>query len=172
MEEKILVNETNIENEELTNDIDKALTITGVNELSTGLFASEESHVRKMTSLDLSKEKNIDMIINANQDVDFKLNECIGQEITVIGCMATERLVDVINEETGEMKTIKKHTLMLFDKDGKSYVTGSNACYLSFEMICSLKGLPTESNPLVFIPIKTDAKEKGHSYLKLKLKTK
>ena len=58
---------------------------------------------------------------------------------------------------------------MLFDENGKSYVTGSNACYMSFADIVSVKGMPTRENPLKLIPIKVDAKEKGHSYLKLKL---
>lgn len=164
MENKETKNEL-IESEEMETSL-----VPGVQQLSTGLFAGTENKTKKITSLDLSKEENIDMVINATQEVDFKLNECINKEIVCVGCLATEKEVDYMNEETGEYTTRKKHTLMLFDKDGKSYVTGSNACYMSFETIVALKGMPTEEKPLVLIPIKTDAKEKGHSYLKLKLK--
>ena len=61
---------------------------------------------------------------------------------------------------------------MLFDKDGKSYVTGSNACFSSFNDIVAIKGMPTKENPLTLKPIKVDAEEKGHSYLRLKVVTK
>lgn len=143
-----------------------------MHELKASLFDnSGEKTIKKITSLDLNDEKNVDMLLNSMQEVDFKLNECINKEIEVVGCMATEREEDSVNEESGEVITRKKHVLMLFDKNGKSYVTGSNACYMSFVTIVSLKGMPTKDKPLVLIPIKTDAKEKGHSYLRLKLKS-
>lgn len=147
---------------------ENSLVVAGTNELQTNLFGGETT-VKKATSLDLTNDDDVDMLLNSMQDVDFKLNDCIDETIIVIGAYATEREVDSFNEETGEVITRKKHTLTLFDENGKSYVTGSNACYMSFTDIVSIKGMPTKENPLKLIPIKVDAKEKGHSYLKLKV---
>ena len=149
-----------------------ALTVAEENsyEISTGIFGSaRKEDVRKATSLDLNDEVQADMLLNSMSDVDFKLNDCIDKEIVVIGFYAVERPVEGFNEDTGETYTRYKHVLMLFDEEGKSYVTGSNACFLSFNDIITVKGEPTKENPLILKPIKVDAKEKGHSYLKLKL---
>ena len=147
---------------------ENSIVVAGTNELQTSIFGGE-TRVKKATSLDLSNDDDVDMLLNSMQDVDFKLNDCIDQTLVITGAYATEREVDSFNDETGEVITRKKHTLTLFDEDGKSYVTGSNACYMSFTDIVSIKGMPTKENPLKLIPIKVDAKEKGHSYLKLKV---
>ena len=139
-----------------------------MNQLTTNVFG-EDARVKKATSLDLTDEEQVDMLLNSMQDVDFKLNEMIDKTIDVIGAYIVEREVDSVNEETGEVITRKKHVLMLFDKNNKSYVTGSNACYMSYIDIVAIKGIPSKKKPLKLIPIKVDAKEKGHSYLKLKI---
>jgi hypothetical protein len=139
-----------------------------MNQLTTNVFGGE-TRVKKATSLDLSDEEQVDMLLNSMQDVDYKINECIDKRIEVVGAYVVEREVDTMNEDTGEVITRKKHVLMLFDTDNKSYVTGSNACYMSFVDIVAIKGMPTKEKPLALIPIKVDAKEKGHTYLKLKI---
>lgn len=139
-----------------------------MNQLQTNVFG-EDARVKKATSLDLTDEEQVDMLLNSMQDVDYKLNEYIDKPINVIGAYVVEREVDTVNEETGEVITRKKHVLMLFDQNQKSYVTGSNACYMSFVDIVAIKGMPTKDKPITLIPIKVDAKEKGHSYLKLKI---
>lgn len=130
----------------------------------------EDPKTKKICSLDLSIEENADMVLNAQQDADYKINDCIGKDITVIGCVLTESPNETVNEDTGEVIIRKKHGMTLFDEKGKSYVTGSNSCYMSFMQIVALKGMPTKEHPLTLIPIKTPAKEKGHEYLKLKIK--
>ena len=144
------------------------VTEPAMNQLTTNIFGGEE-RVKKATSLDLTDEEQVDMLLNSMQDVDYKLNEMIGKTIDVIGAYVVEREVDSVNEDTGEIITRKKHVLMLFDKNNKSYVTGSNACYMSYVDIVAIKGLPSKEKPLKLTPIKVDAKEKGHSYLKLKI---
>lgn len=143
------------------------LVLTGVNELQAGVFGGDK--VKKATSLNLDNEQEMDMLLNGMQDCELKLNDYVDKEIEVVGFYATERDHESVNESTGEVVTYKKHTLMLFDVDGKSYVTGSNSCFLSFKDIITLKGAPTSEYHLFLKPIKVDAKEKGHSYLKLKL---
>ena len=139
--------------------------------LQADIFAGcgEDKNARKVTSVDVNDEESVDMLLNSLQDVDFKLNDKVGEEIECIGFYAVERPVETFNEDTGETIIRKKHVLMLFDVDGKSYVTGSNACFSSFNDIVAIKGTPTKENPITFRPIKVDAKEKGHSYLKLKV---
>ena len=150
---------------------ENALVVANNNVLSTGIFGAND-RVRKATSIDLDNEEDVDMLLNGMQEVDYKLNDCLGKVIECVGAYVQEFLSDNFNEETGEQVTRKKHTVMLFDVDGKSYVTGSNACYMSFADIVSIKGMPTKDNIIRFVPIKVDAKEKGHSYLKLRLAKK
>lgn len=139
--------------------------------LSADVFTgvADGNTVRKVTSIDVNDEESVDMLLNSLQDVDFKLNDVVDKEIECIGCYIVERPLETFNEDTGETIIRKKHVLMLFDNEGKSYVTGSNACFASFNDIVSIKGMPTKENPITLKPIKVDAKEKGHSYLKLKV---
>ena len=139
-------------------------------DITNNLFG--ESKTKKVTTLDLTDEKQADMMLNSLQDADYLLNDCIGKVIKCIGVTLTETPVETTNEETGEVIIRKKHSMCLFDEDGKSYVTGSNACYMSFINIAQLKGMPSMENPIMLEPIKVDAKEKGHSYLKLKVAKK
>ena len=141
-------------------------------ELTSGITSDESSRVRKFTNLDVSDETQQDLLLSAMEEVDFKLNDCIGKVLDVTSYYVIEREVDTANEETGEIITRKKHALVLFDKDNKSYATGSNACYMSFSNIVAIKGMPTFENPLRLQVIETPAKEKGHSYLKVKIVSK
>lgn len=148
-------------------EVKNELVLNGVNELQAGVFGGDR--IKKATSLNLEKEEEMDMLLNGMQDCENKLNDFADKELEIVGFYATERDVEGFNETTGEAVVYKKHTLMLFDVDGKGYVTGSNSCFLSFKDIITLKGAPTSEHHLFLKPIKVDAKEKGHSYLKLKL---
>lgn len=136
-------------------------------DISNNLFG--ESKTKKVTTLDLTDEKQADMMLNSLQDADHILNECVGKTIEVMGVTLTETPVESTNEETGEVIVRKKHSMCLFDVNGESYVTGSNACYMSFINIVRVKGMPTKDNVLRLVPVKVDAETKGHSYLKLKI---
>ena len=177
MKEKEVVESTTEEVEdstkaEIVEEVEETTTelaIPKMNNIAVNLFG--ESKRKAITSLDLNDEENADMLLNASQEADFRLNDEIGKEITVIGCSLTETPVETMDEQTGEVITRKKHTVCLFDNEGLSHVTGSNACYMSFMQIVALKGMPTKERPLVLIPCKAPAKEKGHEYLRLKVKT-
>ena len=150
-----------MENEE------RSLALKNATFVSTDVFG--ESKAKRLTSLDLNDEEQIDMFLNAQSDADYKLNDCVGQIITVIGAIIGEYPNETTNEETGEVIIRKKHSLCLFDEDGKSYVTGSGTCYHSFINIIQLKGMPTKDTPLKLEIIKVPAEVKGHEYLKVKL---
>ena len=145
----------------------RSLAVRNATLVTSDLFG--ESKAKRMTSLDLSDPEQVDMFLNAQSDADFKLNDCAGQVITVVGATIGEYPNETVNEETGEMILRKKHSLCLFDEDGKSYVTGSGTCYYSFASIVALKGMPTRENPMRLEVIKVPAEVKGHEYLKVKI---
>ena len=142
------------------------LVIAGKYDINTSLFG--DTNRKEFTSLNPNDEKDMDMLLASDSKVDFKLNDEVGQVITVIGVKATERDEEDYNEETGESIVRIKHTLMLFDENGKSHVTGSNACYKSFERIVAIKrALPTREKPIKVKVVEVPAQTKGHNYLKL-----
>ena len=142
------------------------LVIAGKYDINTSLFG--DTNRKEFTSLNPNDEKDMDMLLRSDSNADFKLNAEIGKEIIVIGVKATERDEEDFNDETGECIIRKKHTLMLFDNEGKSHVTGSNACYKSFERIVAIKKfLPTREKPMKVKVIEVPADTKGHNYLKL-----
>lgn len=117
-------------------------------------------------SLDLTKEENIDLLL-ASQDNEnvLKINDHKNETIECIGVYITRRENEDTNDD-GEVFTRRDYTTLLFDKDGKIYVTGSNAFYQSLDFICTLKGWPTEENPIKIKFAEAPAKEAGHKYLK------
>ena len=150
-----------MENEE------RGLVVRNATMVASDIFG--ESKARRITSLDLRDEEQVDMFLNAQNDADFKLNDCTGQVLTIIGATIGEYPNETTNEETGEVIIRKKHSLCLFDEDGKSYVTGSGSCYYSFATIVALKGMPTKESPLKLEVVKVPAETKGHEYLKVKI---
>lgn len=144
-----------------------SLVLANTTAVSSDLFG--ESKAKRVTSLDLNDEEQVNMFLNAQNEVDYKLNDCVGKVINVIGATIGEYPSETMNEETGEMIVRKKHSLCLFDEDGKSYATGSGTCYFSFANIVALKGMPTKEKPLRIEVIKVPAETKGHEYLKVKI---
>ena len=158
-----------VENTEVIESTTNNLALAKMTDMSMNLFG--DTKTKRITSMDLTVEENADMILNSMQQADYKINDEIGQEIEVIGCVLSETPTQTTNEETGEIIERKKHSMILFDSEGASHVTGSNSCYLSFLQITALKGMPTRDNPLVLIPVKAPAKTQGHEYLRLRIKT-
>lgn len=126
-------------------------------------------NVRKITSLDLNNEHHQDVLLSSIEKVDGYLKDMVGSTIEVVGHYIIERNKEIFNDETEEVITVKQHTLILFDKNFNSYVTGSEACFMSYNNIVSIKGNPTEEKPLKLDIINVDAEEKGHKYLKVKI---
>lgn len=151
----------------MENSEERSLALANTTAISSDLFG--ESKAKRVTSLDLNDEEQVDMFLNSQNEADYKLNECVGKIINVIGATIGEYPNETMNEETGEMIVRKKHSLCLFDEEGKSYVTGSGTCYYSFANIVALKGMPTKERPLRLEVIKTPAEIKGHEYLKVKI---
>ena len=161
MDEKEMVVETTNENERKEN---YALST----EISSSIFSNDERRIKQVTSLNLEDEEQADLLLASLSEVDYKLNDEKGKVLEVFGFLAKEIPTETLDEQTGEVKIHKKHTLTLFTTDGKSHVTGSNACFMSFNDILSIKGKPSKENPMYLKVVETPAKEKGHTYLRLK----
>ena len=143
------------------------LAIANKYDVATNLFG--DSNRKEFTSLNLNDDRDNDMLLASDSNADYKLADEVGKQIKVIGVKATESEKTEYNEETGEELNRVKHTLMLFDEDGKSHVTGSNACYKSFERIVAVKRfLPTREKPMTLEVIEVPAQTKGHNFIKLK----
>lgn len=90
-----------------------------------------------MTQTTLQDKKEIFNIENG--ECDIKLNDIVGQEITVVNIFMKRIVSDLsddeieINEQTGEVIKDKKVSLVtiLIDKDGKRYVTASKIFAIS-----------------------------------------
>ena len=90
-----------------------------------------------MTQTTLQDKKEIFNIENG--ECDIKLNDIVGQEITVVNIFMKRIVSDLsddeieINEQTGEVIKDKKVSVVtiLIDKDGKRYVTASKIFAIS-----------------------------------------
>ena len=127
----------------------------------------ESDRVKKFTTIDISDKKDANMLVNGMQKPDHYLKDFVDQVIECVGCYVVARDNDSFNEDTGETVTRTKHVLVLFDVNGKSYLTGSGMCYRAFSDITSINGLPSKENHIKFKPINIDAEEKGHKFLSL-----
>lgn len=90
-----------------------------------------------MTQTTLQDKKEIFNIENG--ECDIKLNDIVGQKITVVNIFMKRIVSDLsddeieINEQTGEVIKDKKVSVVtiLIDKDGKRYVTASKIFAIS-----------------------------------------
>lgn len=138
-------------------------------DLSVNLFRKDVTGTQKITSLDMNDEEQQDMYLKSKTNVEY-LKDHVGDTITCVGCVITERLVEDFNEDTGEQYSYRKHSMTLFDEKGLAYVTGSNRCYSSLMEIVSIKRfLPSKEKPMSFKVVEVDAEQKGHKYLMLEL---
>ena len=91
------------------NNEERGLALKNATLVTSDVFG--ESKAKRLTSLDLNDEKQVDMFLNAQSDADFKLNDCAGQTLTIIGATIGEYPNETTNEETGEVIIRKKHSL-------------------------------------------------------------
>lgn len=113
-----------------------------------------EMFLQKCT-LDLEKKENKIKLYNSLQKCDVLLNDIKGETIKIVdvyieGKQVPERDSDdniLYNDNTGEVKTKKKYRIMLFDDEGKSYVTAAYGVFNSLVRIISIFGDPSNENP-------------------------
>lgn len=112
-------------NEEVKEVENTSIVVANVNELKS----RKASDVKIFTTLDLNDQKKLFNI--ENNECDFKINDCIGQSIRMVDVYIKNIVTPLANpevdEETGEViKSAEvKKICILFDDQGKSYVTAS-----------------------------------------------
>lgn len=105
------------------------------NELTLFSGIKQNVYCSKLATTEEDKKE----LFNALESCDVLLNDIVGTTIDVKDIYVEER--EVVDEETGEMKT--KFRTILFDKDGKTYATGSYGIYNVLKKIVGIYGLPT-----------------------------
>ena len=96
-------------------------------------------------------------LFNASEKCDVVLNDIVGQEIEVKNVMINE--YPRIDKVTGE-KMSNGHRTIIFDKNGKSYVTASNYFFIALGKLLATFGEPSEwENPLKLKIVKKDVKD-------------
>lgn len=110
------------------------------NELTLFSGIKQNVYCSKLATTEEDKKE----LFNALESCDVLLNDIVGTTIDVKDIYVEER--EVVDKETGEMKT--KFRTILFDKDGKTYATGSYGIYNVLKKIVGIYGLPTWKKPL------------------------
>ena len=127
-----------------------------------GLITSNESifqskNKEMFCTMDLEEQENMVKLYNSLQECDVKINDLKGSEIEVVDLFVEKKEVaerdektdEIIYDENGEVKTKTRFRTILFDKDGKTYVSAAYGVYNSLRQIIPIFGNPTKENPIV-----------------------
>ena len=113
-------------------------------------------------------------IFNLENNCDFRLNDCVGETITVVKylCKIIEKPVKPENiiDETGIIKP-NEFTMItiLIDNEGKSYVTASKPFYFIWKKYVTLFGEEDINNGLNIRIIKKEIKNSNNKSLGFEL---
>lgn len=105
-------------------------------------------------------------LYNALESCDIVLNDIVGQTIKVKDVYIQE--FPRTNKETGEPMS-NGHRVILFDEEGKSYVTASNYFFVSLAKLLNAFGEPNTWKEPLAIEITKRATKGGNQCLSLKL---
>lgn len=101
------------------------------------IFNKENTEKQMFTTIDLSKKENKAKLFNASENADVLASDCVGTKF-VLSDLYIER-IPRINEETGEQEI--KYRTILFDEEGKTYVTTAYGVYNTVMKIISIYGI-------------------------------
>lgn len=153
--------------EELKETQINEMEVMAVDTTISNSLSTLSNSIKRVTSLNLNDEDDQVSLLTALQEVDVRLNDIAGEVLNVTGYYIEERPTEVVDEETGEVKTRNKYITFLFDESGKSYVSGSYSCYKSFVQAISILGAPSKKKVMKFKVAKVPAGTAGHNALKL-----
>lgn len=126
------------------------------------LFSTEQNN--SYCSVKTETEEDKIKLLNALENCDFLLNDIAPREIIVKDVLVQQYEKDV----EGEKKT--KYRTILFDTEGKTYVTTSNFFFYALSKIFSVMGTPDKwSKPYTFEVYKKDV-QNGKKALSVKIK--
>ena len=81
------------------NNEERGLALRNATLVTSDVFG--ESKAKRLTSLDLNDEEQVDMFLNAQSDADYKLNDFSGKTIEFIGATIAEYPSEEADEATG-----------------------------------------------------------------------
>ena len=126
------------------------------------LFSTEQNN--SYCSVKTETEADKIKLLNALENCDFFLNDIAPREIIVKDVLVQQYEKDV----EGEKKT--KYRTILFDTEGKTYVTTSNFFFFALSKIFNVMGTPDKwSKPYTFEVYKKDV-QNGKKALSVKIK--
>ena len=126
------------------------------------LFSTEQNN--SYCSVKTETEEDKIKLLNALENCDFLLNDIAPREIIVKDVLVQQYEKDV----EGEKKT--KYRTILFDTEGKTYVTTSNFFFFALSKIFCVMGTPDKwSKPYTFEVYKKDV-QNGKKALSVKIK--
>lgn len=115
-------------------------------------------------SIKTETEEDKIKLLNALESCDFLLNDVAPKDITVKDVLIQQYEKDV----EGEKKT--KYRTILFDTDGKTYITTSNFFFYALSKIFNVMGTPDKwTKPYTFEIYKKDV-QNGKKALSVKIK--
>lgn len=106
-------------------------------------------------TMNLDDEDNKISLYNSLQGCDVRLNDIKGTVLSVVEVFIEKKEVAerdektdeiIYDEETGEVKTKIKYRTILFDDEGKTYVSSAYGIYNSLRQIISIFGNPSKDN--------------------------
>lgn len=106
-------------------------------------------------TMNLDDEDNKISLYNSLQGCDVRLNDIKGTVLSVVEVFIEKKEVAerdektdeiIYDEETGEIKTKIKYRTILFDDEGKTYVSSAYGIYNSLRQIISIFGNPSKDN--------------------------
>lgn len=89
-------------------------------------------------SMQVTDEKSASMLFKAMNQPDDSLGDHINETIDVTNIFIQP--VAMPNQETGEMNVVPR--IVLFDVEGKTYVTVSRGIYNALKNMCTIVGTP------------------------------
>lgn len=133
----------------------------------------ERNNYKKFTTLDLTDKSNQVKLYNSLQQCDIRINDIKGQVIEIADLFIESKVIAdrdendkiIYNEETGEVKTKTHFRTILYDVEGKTYVSASYGVYNSLRTIVSIFGNPSSDN-VIKVKVETKpARIKDHENL-------
>lgn len=135
------------------------LVVSNVNDLTL----SNSSKSKIFTTI-----KDVKLLFNLENKVDYKLNDCKGESIKVVDYLVKLIEKDVQNDDGTVTKENKRITLLIDDK-GKSYVTASKVFNIQFIKMIQFLGEDELKDGVIIKIVETSIKNSKNKALSFEL---
>lgn len=113
------------------------------------LSVVENEKRRMYCSMDMNEQENKKKFLNGTENADYRLSDCLNNEIEIVDVYIEENVKTETDEKTGEVKEYPKYRTIIWDKNGNTYATGSYGIFNILQKIFFVYGEPnTWNSPL------------------------